>query len=79
MKLPHNVSGNRLAEVLCRTWGYEKVHQVGSHIILETSGPSHQRISVPAHNPLRLGTFNSILKAVATHKGVTRELMLRSL
>lgn len=79
MKLPRDVSGDHLAEALCRTWNYEKVHQVGSHIILETSEPSHQRISVPAHSPLRLGTFNSILRAVAIHKGVPREFILMSL
>jgi hypothetical protein len=35
MKLPRDVSGARLADVLCRKWQYQKVHKVGSHIILE--------------------------------------------
>ena len=57
MKIPRDVSGVHLADVLCRRWRYTKVHQVGSHIILETSEPSHQRIVIPDHHPLRLGMF----------------------
>ena len=49
------------------------VHQTGSHIIIETEEPSHQRIAVPNHTGLRIGTLNSILRAVSNHKGVTRD------
>ena len=56
-----------------------KVHQVGSHIILETSEPAHQRIAIPDHHPLRLGTLISILRTVAQHKGVTRDAIIASL
>ncbi len=79
MKIPRNVSGERLAAVLCRKWQYAKVHQVGSHIILETNEPTHHRIAIPDHNPLRLGTFNSILRAVAGHKGIERDAIIESL
>jgi len=41
MKIPRDVSGTHLADTLCRRWQYTKVHQVGSHIILETSVPTH--------------------------------------
>lgn len=33
----------------------------------------------PDHRPLRLGTFSSILRAVATHKGVSREAIIADL
>ena len=79
MKIPRNVSGRRLADVLCQRWQYSKVHQAGSHIILETSEPSHQRIAVPDHHTLRLGTFSSILRAVAQHKGVSRDAIITTL
>jgi predicted RNA binding protein YcfA (HicA-like mRNA interferase family) len=49
MKLPRDLSGLDLIEVLCRTWGYTKIHQEGSHVILQTDTPSRQRIAVPAH------------------------------
>jgi predicted RNA binding protein YcfA (HicA-like mRNA interferase family) len=79
MKIPRDVSGARLADTLCRRWRYTKVHQVGSHIILETSEPTHQRIAVPDHQSLRLGTLISILRAVAQHKGVTRDAIIAGL
>ena len=79
MKTPRDVSGTHLADTLCRRWRYAKVHQVGSHIILETSEPARQRISIPDHDPLRLGTFISILRSVAQHKGVTRDEIIASL
>jgi predicted RNA binding protein YcfA (HicA-like mRNA interferase family) len=79
MKLPRNLSGNDLAELLCRHWNYRIVHQQGSHVILETETPSHQRLAVPAHKNLRVGTLNAILRAVARHKGVERQDLLKSL
>ena len=79
MKLPRDVSGAHLVEVLCRKWQYAKVHKTGSHIILETAEPAHQRIAIPDHRPLRLGTFNSILRAVSRHKEVTRERIIADL
>ena len=81
MKVPRDVSGTHLAKVLCRRWQYAKakVHQVGSHIILETSEPTHQRIAIPESDPIRLGTLISILRAVAQHKSVTRDAIIGSL
>ena len=79
MKIPRDVSGTHLADTLCRRWRYTKVHQVGSHIILETSEPAHQRIAIPDHHPLRLGTLISILRTVSQHKGVTRDEIVASL
>jgi predicted RNA binding protein YcfA (HicA-like mRNA interferase family) len=79
MKIPRDVSGTQLANALCRRWQYTKVHQAGSHIILETSEPAHQRIAIPDHHPLRLGTFHSILRAVAQHKRVPRDEIIASL
>ncbi len=78
MKIPRDVSGERLATALCKRWGYTRVHQVGSHIILETSEPAHQRIAIPNYDPLRIGTFNSILRSVAGHKRTSRDLLLIS-
>jgi predicted RNA binding protein YcfA (HicA-like mRNA interferase family) len=79
MKLPRDLSGEDLADGLCRRWNYKKAHQVGSHIVLETELPSHQRISIPAHKHVNIGTLNNILRSVAAHKGVTREELLRSI
>jgi len=77
MKLPRDLSGEGLVKHLCKHWGYRKVHQVGSHIILETGEPGHHRVAVPAHNPLRIGTLNAILASIARHKQVSREDLLK--
>jgi len=79
MKLPRNLKGRHLTDVLIREWEYVEVHQQGSHIILETKEPSHQRIPVPDHRALRVGTLSAILCAVARHKNVEREQILNTL
>jgi predicted RNA binding protein YcfA (HicA-like mRNA interferase family) len=78
MKLPRDLGGAQLVAILCRRWGYRKVHQTGSHVILETDTPSPQRISIPCHAAIRVGTLNAILRAVSGHKGVRREDLLES-
>jgi predicted RNA binding protein YcfA (HicA-like mRNA interferase family) len=79
VKIPRDVSGRQLAKALCKHWDYWQVHQEGSHIILQTDKPSHQRLPVPDHNPIRIGTLNSILRLVATHKCVDKQDVLASL
>lgn len=79
MKIPRDLNGSTLAQVFCKFWGYTVVNQEGSHIILTTDIPSYHRICVPEHNPLRIGTLNSILNAVARHKGLTKQDILNSL
>jgi predicted RNA binding protein YcfA (HicA-like mRNA interferase family) len=79
MKIPRDLSGTQLVKVLCRDWGYREVHQEGSHIILQTDTPAHHRLSVPNHNPLRVGTLNGIVRAVSVHKGVERQQLLDTL
>jgi predicted RNA binding protein YcfA (HicA-like mRNA interferase family) len=76
VKIPRDLSGRRLVKALCKHWNYRQVHQVGSHIVLQTDVPSHQRIPVPDHAALRIGTLNSILRLVAEHKGVKKEEVL---
>lgn len=79
MKLPRDVSGTALAQVLCKHFGYVAVHQTGSHVVLDTEEPSHQRVSIPAHPTLRVGTLNAILRSVSRHKGIERETILERL
>jgi len=79
MKLPRDLSGADLASLLCRKYGYQRVHQVGSHIILETESPEHHRIAIPNHSPLRIRhvKFNSASSRFSTKhnkKQILREL-----
>jgi len=79
MKLPRNLSGESLAAALCRSWSYERIHQSGSHIILQTETPKRHRVAVPNHVTLRIGTLNGILRNVASVKGVDRGAILASI
>ncbi len=79
MKLPRDVSGAQLINALSRNYGYRRVHQVGSHVILETETPAHHRIAIPNHDPVRIGTLNSILRAVAAAQGVDKRDVIRLL
>jgi predicted RNA binding protein YcfA (HicA-like mRNA interferase family) len=78
MKLPRDLSGQRVVQGLCRDWGYRIVHQQGSHIILQTEQPTHHRLAIPDHAVLRIGTLSSILRAVSQLKGVERDTLLKS-
>lgn len=79
MKIPRDISGAELINVPCRHFDYTKAHQVGSHVILQTEEPAHHRIAIPNHPALRIGTLNSVLRAVAIAKGVDKKDILRLL
>jgi predicted RNA binding protein YcfA (HicA-like mRNA interferase family) len=73
MKLPRDVSGTDVIRVLCKDFGYVRLGQAGSHVILHTDEPRSHRISIPDHRVMRTGTLHGIMKAVATVKGVSIE------
>jgi len=70
MKLPRNLAGEDLVALLSKRWGYVKVHQVGSHAILQTQEPSPHRIAVPLHKSLRVGhiEFNRFQRSRAQER-----------
>jgi predicted RNA binding protein YcfA (HicA-like mRNA interferase family) len=76
MKLPRDLSGQDLAKKL-KKLGYEISHQTGSHIRLTTQRNGEHHITVPAHNPLKIGTLNSILRTISAHFEISREEILK--
>lgn len=61
MRIPRDISGDDLASAL-KKYGYALTRQAGSHMRLTTQQGGEHHITVPRHNPLRIGTLNSILK-----------------
>jgi predicted RNA binding protein YcfA (HicA-like mRNA interferase family) len=59
--------------------GYVFQRQRGSHMTLTHPGPPEHSITVPMHDPLRVGTLNSILKQVSPHLKLTRDELLERL
>jgi predicted RNA binding protein YcfA (HicA-like mRNA interferase family) len=78
MKLPRNLSGDELIAALTRL-GYRPTRQRGSHIRLTTEQNGKHDVTVPRHDPLRLGTLAAILRDVAAHFGLSRDELLQRL
>lgn len=78
MKTPRDVSGPDLAKAL-RALGYEKVRQDGAHIRLTTNVDGQFHVTVPNHDPIKVGTLRSIIKLVAEHHRITPEDLLDQL
>lgn len=75
MKIPRDLTGREIALSL-KKYGYQISRQTGSHIRLTTIVNGEHHVTVPNHNPLRIGTLNSILKDVANHLGLERDELL---
>jgi predicted RNA binding protein YcfA (HicA-like mRNA interferase family) len=72
MKLPRNISGADLAHAL-KKLGYSATRQSGSHMRLTTQQQGEHHVTIPCHDPLRVGTLAAILAEVAVHFGLSRE------
>ena len=77
-RLPRDITGEHLARLL-KMFGYELTRQTGSHLRLTTVDHGEHHITIPRHNPLRVGTLNAILVGVASHFKITREELLNKL
>ena len=78
MKLPRDLSGVELARVLSGI-GYRISRQTGSHIRLTLEIPRQHHLTVPAHDPLKVGTLSAILAEGAGHLKISREDLLQQL
>lgn len=81
MRLPRDLSGADLVRHLGQ-FGYAVSRQTGSHMRLtrsasDTHGEHH--VTIPKHDPLRIGTLAAILDSVAVHHGMTRDQLLQRL
>jgi predicted RNA binding protein YcfA (HicA-like mRNA interferase family) len=72
MKLPRDLSGSGLAKQLS-VFGYQVTRQTGSHLRLTTQENGEHHITIPRHDPLKLGTLAGVLADVAQHFAMSRE------
>lgn len=77
-RLPRNLSGKDLIAQL-KKLGYEQTRQVGSHVRLTTHEKGGHHITVPSHNPFKVGTLSNILKDIASHFEVSKEELINRL
>jgi predicted RNA binding protein YcfA (HicA-like mRNA interferase family) len=79
MKLPRDLGGNGLAKALS-SLGYHITRQTGSHLRLTaTTSTGEHHITIPAHNPLKIGTLAAILADIAVQHGLTRDELLKQI
>ncbi len=78
MRIPRDLSGAELVKRLGR-FGYVVTRQTGSHVRLTCPSPSEHHVTIPNHDPLRIGTLAATLESVARHHGLSRDALLEQL
>ncbi len=72
MKLPRDISARELIKSLQKL-GYTVSRQKGSHVRLTTISNGVHHITIPDHNPIKIGTLSSIVSEVAVHFQQTKD------
>ena len=78
MKIPRNISGNKLAKLL-EVYGYRITRQVGSHMRLTTFENGQHHITIPNHDPIKVGTLSAILLRISQHHNITKSELVDQL
>jgi predicted RNA binding protein YcfA (HicA-like mRNA interferase family) len=78
MKIPRSLSANDLIKAL-KIDKYEVERQKGSHIRLKTILKGEHFITVPNHDPIKIGTLSSILNEIANYLSKTKEEVIEEL
>jgi len=78
MRIPRDISGLELIKLL-NSFGYQISRQTVSHIRITTEMNGLHHITIPNHNPLRIGTISSILLEVAQHFNMTKDVLVNQL
>ena len=61
MKLPRDLSGDDLAKAF-KKLGYVITRQKSSHIRMTTQQHGQHHVTIPDHNPIKVGTLADILR-----------------
>jgi predicted RNA binding protein YcfA (HicA-like mRNA interferase family) len=75
-KIPRDISGNTLVKLLNKAYGYVQTRQTGSHIRMTSQLNGEHHITIPNHDPIKLGTMSAILFDIAVHQNKTKEQVI---
>jgi predicted RNA binding protein YcfA (HicA-like mRNA interferase family) len=78
MKMPRDINSIQLIKAL-KIFEYEVTRQVGSHIRLTTTVNGQHHITIPNHDPLKIGSLSPILTAIASHQQISKEELITKL
>ena len=79
MKIPRDINCEKLVKLL-KKLEYIETRQRGSHLRLTrkySDGEHH--ITIPNHDPIKIGTLNSILNDISSHIGITKQQLIEKL
>lgn len=79
MKIPRDINADYLIKKL-KKFNYQVTRQAGSHIRLTRASEfTTHHITIPNHNPIKIGTLNNILKDISDSLAITKEHLLKEL
>jgi predicted RNA binding protein YcfA (HicA-like mRNA interferase family) len=78
VRLPRDIAGLEPAQRLT-IMGYAISRQSGSHIRLTTQQNGEHHVTIPRHDPLKVGTFSAVLDDVAKHFSMSRDDLIKRL
>ncbi len=78
MRLPRDLSGQDLVKALHKL-GYQTTRQTSSHIRLTTDRQGEHHVTIPDHDPIRVGTLSGILADLGRHHKLSRDRLIRLL
>ncbi len=80
MKLPRDLSGEQVIQLLSRHYNYRLRRTRGSHMTATlTTTTNEHSVTVPHHRPVRIGTLARIVSDVATFLRVPKDEVRRKL
>ena len=78
-KIPRDISGRELAKLLNR-YKYKIVRETGSHIrLVSTYKQTEHRITIPDHQPTKIGTLNNILNDIVEYLKISKQELINEL
>ncbi len=78
MKLPRDVSGAQLIKAL-EQLDYRVIRQTGSHVRLVCVACEEHHLTIPLHDPLRIGTLAAILTEVRARHHLSKDELITRL
>jgi predicted RNA binding protein YcfA (HicA-like mRNA interferase family) len=72
MKIPRDLSAQKLIKLLGR-FEYFETRQSGSHIRLTRKDTKENHITIPNHNPIKIGTLNNILNELSIQLNIPKK------
>ena len=78
-KIPRDISGRRLAKLL-EKYGYKIIRESASHMrFISKYKDKEHKITIPDHNPIKIGTLNNILNDIANYLKVDKRKIIEEL